>query len=106
MCLTFCRSDLLNIIYIHYERNKAVNGQKVRTPECQKVRWSRLRDDLLRLGRLAITSRVLSQAFCGTTQHQFRDFQILFVKRRFGSRGSIADLADHAKLPSLIAKSH
>jgi hypothetical protein len=51
---------------------------------------------------LAITPRVLSQAFCGTTQHQFRDFQILFVKRRFGSRGNVADPADHAKLPSLM----
>ena len=80
----------------------------VRRSERQKVRKSGglgYEDDLLRLGRLAITSRVLSQAFCGTIQHQFRDFQILFVKRRFGSRGNVADLADHAKLPSLIAKS-
>jgi hypothetical protein len=42
-CVTFWRSDLLNIIYILYDRNKAVSGHKARTPEGQKVTWYRSR---------------------------------------------------------------
>jgi len=41
-------------------------------------------------------------ALCRTIQHQFRDFQIHFVKQRFGSRGKLVHLADHTKLPSLL----
>jgi hypothetical protein len=45
---------------------------------------------------------VPSQALCGTTQGQFPNFQILFVKQRFGSPGKVVHLAGHAKLPSLL----
>jgi hypothetical protein len=46
----------------------------------------------------------LYRVLCGTTQHQFRDFQIHFVKQCFGSPGKLVDLADLAKLPSLLEK--
>jgi hypothetical protein len=48
--------------------------------------------------------RLPSEALCGTTQHQFRDFQILFVKHRFGSPGKVVHFAVHTKLPFLLQK--
>lgn len=45
---------------------------------------------------------MLLVSFCGTIPVNFRDFQIHFVEQRFGSRGNVADPADHAKLPSLM----
>jgi hypothetical protein len=48
--------------------------------------------------------RLPSEALCGTTQHQFRDFQILFVKHRFGSPGKVVHFARHTKSPSLLQK--
>jgi hypothetical protein len=41
---------------------------------------------------------------CGTIPGQFHDFQILFVEQRFRSPCAAVDLADHAKLPSLLQK--
>ena len=49
-------------------------------------------------------STMLSQPLCGTTQHQFRDFQIHFVKQRFGSRGRVVGLAGSTKFPCLLKK--
>jgi hypothetical protein len=41
---------------------------------------------------------------CGTTQRQFRDFQIHFVEQRFGSPGKVVHFAGHTKFPSLLQK--
>jgi hypothetical protein len=47
----------------------------------------------------------MEHVFSSTTQHQFRNYQIPFVKRRFGSRGKLVGSAGHTKLPSLLRKS-
>jgi hypothetical protein len=39
---------------------------------------------------------------CGTTQRQFRDFQIHFVRQHFGSSGRAASFSRHTKLPFLL----
>jgi hypothetical protein len=41
---------------------------------------------------------------CGTTQSQFRDFQIHFVEQYFGESGRAARLVGHTKLPFLLHK--
>jgi hypothetical protein len=38
----------------------------------------------------------------GTTQHQFSDFQIHFVKQQFGSPGGAANFSRHLKFPFLL----
>jgi hypothetical protein len=41
---------------------------------------------------------------CGTIQRQLRDFQMHFVKQRFGSPGRVVSLAGHMKFPCLPQK--